>query len=105
MFFSDIYLKQKMAVKSENPIKPPVTFKQFVKEPIKALLFISVLAIGYLYVDLKLDYTGQIKKESSKVEKLEIKIEQLTEQVRKSDSTLSGVTAKLNLLQELGKIK
>lgn len=94
-----------MAIKSENPIKPPVTFKQFVKEPIKALLFMSILAIGYLYVDLKLDYTGQIKKGNLKVEKLEIKVEELTERVRRSDSILSGVTAKLTLLQELGKIK
>ena len=35
-------------------IKPPINFKEFSKDPVKGLLFIVLIAIGYLYVDIKL---------------------------------------------------
>tara|TARA_B100000963_G_C22551552_1_gene637031 strand:- start:295 stop:525 length:231 start_codon:yes stop_codon:yes gene_type:complete len=37
-----------------------VSFKEFVKNPIVALLFMSVMAIGYLYYDNKTTLTTQI---------------------------------------------
>jgi hypothetical protein len=33
----------------------PVSFSEFSKEPVKAILFIALLAIGYLYVDSRID--------------------------------------------------
>lgn len=83
----------------------PLSFKEFSKEPIKAILFILLLAVGYLYVDQRLAYNAQIKVQGEKIEKLELKIEQLTEQLRKSDSTYSAAASKIATLQELGKIK
>ena len=82
-----------------------IGFKQFTKEPIKAILFILLLAVGYLYVDQKLFYNSQIEAQGAKIEKLELKIDQLTEQLRKSDSTYSAAASKIATLQELGKIK
>lgn len=38
----------------------PVSFKEFAKNPIVALLFMSLIAIGYLYVDNKSTMTSQI---------------------------------------------
>jgi len=38
-----------------------VSFKEFVKNPIVALLFICLMAIGYLYVDNKTTLTTQIE--------------------------------------------
>lgn len=86
-------------------MKMPLSFKEFSKEPIKAILFILLLAVGYLYVDQRLAYNAQIKVQGEKIEKLELKIEQLTEQLRKSDSTYSAAASKIATLQELGKIK
>lgn len=83
----------------------PVSFKEFSKEPVKAMLFIVVIAMGYLYVDGKINYTNQIEKQGAKIELLETKIDVLSNQLRKSDSTLAAATAKIALLQELGKIK
>lgn len=83
----------------------PVTFRQFQREPIKALLWICLIAVGYLYVDQRLAYNAQIKVQGEKIEKLEMKIDQLTEQLRKSDSTYSAAASKIATLQELGKIK
>ena len=40
---------------------PIVSFKEFVKNPIVALLFICLMAIGYLYVDNKTTLTTQIE--------------------------------------------
>jgi predicted regulator of amino acid metabolism with ACT domain len=89
----------------KKPSLMPVSFKEFNKDPIKALLFITLLTIGYLYIDSKMMYTNQIEIQTAKIEKLEIKIDALTAQLRKSDSTLAAATAKMGLLQQLGKIQ
>lgn len=94
-----------MAKTSINPVKMPVTFKEFSKEPVKALMFICLVAVGYLYIDGKVSNTSQIKSQNKKIEVLEAKIDALTSQLRKSDSTASALASKITVLQELGKIK
>lgn len=84
--------------------KLPISFKEFSKDPVKGLLFIVILAVGYLYVDGKLNYTGQIETQGKKIEILETKVEVLTNQLRKSDSALAAAVSKITVLQELGKI-
>ena len=63
-------------------MKLPFTFEQFKKNPIKALLFVMLLAVGYLYVENRINYTKQIerceyqyKNCDKKIEKLEYKLE------------------------------
>lgn len=41
-------------------VMPSVSFKEFVKNPFVAILFMCLLAIGYLYVDNKTTLTSQI---------------------------------------------
>jgi hypothetical protein len=95
-----------MTTKKVTPgVKMPISFKEFSKEPVKGLMFICLVAVGYLYVDGRLSYNGQIKTQGQKIEKLEVKVENLTEQLRKSDSTLSAAASKIKVLQELGKIQ
>ena len=86
-------------------IKSPISFKEFSKDPVKGLLFIVLLAIGYLYVDIKLSNKEIQEGQNKKIELLEVKVDQLTLQLRKSDSDLSAATSKIKVLQELGKIK
>jgi len=88
---------------STNPL--PISFKEFAKEPVKGLMFICLVAVGYLYVDGKVNYSNQIEKQGSKIENLEVKVDLLTNQLRKSDSALSSAMSKIATLQELGKIK
>jgi hypothetical protein len=83
----------------------PISFEQFSKDPVKGFLFITLIAIGYLYVDQKLMYTEQIESQGNKIEKLEAKIDALSIQLKRSDSLLSATTSKILVLQELGKIK
>ena len=86
-------------------VKPPISFKEFAKEPVKGLMFICIIAVGYLYVDIKMSNSSSQASQNTKIEKLEIKVDQLTEALRKSDSTLSAAASKIAVLQELGKIK
>ena len=83
----------------------PISFEQFSKDPVKGFLFITLIAIGYLYVNQKMQYTEQIERQGSKIEKLEAKIDALGMQLKRSDSLLSATTSKILVLQELGKIK
>lgn len=83
----------------------PITFKEFAKEPVKGLMFICLVAVGYLYIDGKMTYTHQIKEQGIKIEKLETKVDQLTNQLKKSDSTASALASKILVLQQLGKIQ
>lgn len=85
-------------------IKPPISFKEFSKDPIKGLLFIVLIAIGYLYVDIKMSNNEIVKKQDVKIEILENKVDLLSNQLRKSDSALAAAVSKIGLLQELGKI-
>lgn len=97
---------KKTAVDSAvGAIKAPISFKEFSKDPVKGLLFIVLIAIGYLYVDIKLSNKDIQSKQNQKIENLEIKVDALTTQLRKSDSALSAAVSKITVLQELGKIK
>jgi hypothetical protein len=86
-----------------NPL--PISFKDFAKEPVKGLMFICIIAVGYLYVDGKVNYSNQIEKQGEKIEVLETKMDVLTNQLRRSDSALSSAVSKITTLQQLGKIK
>ncbi len=97
---------RKNAVESAvDSIKPPISFKEFSKDPVKGLLFIVLIAIGYLYVDIKLSNKDIQSKQNQKIESLEVKVDALSNQLRKSDSALSAAVSKITVLQELGKIK
>lgn len=83
----------------------PISFSEFAKEPVKGVMFLCLVAVGYLYVDLKLNYNKQIDKQGTKIESLENKIDDLSNQLRKSDSLSSSANSKILLLEQLGKIK
>ncbi len=92
-------------------MKLPFTFEQFKKNPIKALLFVMLLAVGYLYVENRINYTKQIerceyqyKNCDKKIEKLEYKLELMAISLRSCDSTLATASTRLKVLNELGLI-
>lgn len=91
--------------KSTPSVGFPITFDQFAKKPVQGIMFLCLVSVGYLYIDLKLNYNKQIDNQGKKIEMLEKKIDTLTEQLRRSDSITAAATSKLNLLQQLGKIK
>jgi hypothetical protein len=80
-------------------MKLPITFEQFSKDPTKGLLFLVIVAIGYLYVDIKWSNSELIGKYDERVAGQDQKIELLTEHVRRSDSTLGYMISKVEMLQ------
>jgi hypothetical protein len=84
-----------MAVKNLNPVTSIMDFKTFAKNPIVATLFLVLIAISYLYIDVK----------STFKEKLEGKVEIMQITLRRTDSSLAAATSKLSTLEQLGKIQ
>lgn len=80
-------------------MKTPISFEQFSKDPVKGLLFIVIVAIGYLYIDIKMNYSGQVDKCDEEVLELNFKVDKLTEHIRRSDSTLGYMISKVEMLE------
>lgn len=85
-------------------IKPPISFKEFSKDPVKGLLFIVLIAIGYLYVDGKMVNKDIITKQDAKIEKLEVKIDTLESQLKVFIFQVATAEAKNEVVNKLNKI-
>ena len=97
--------KKSSAVESvAGAIKPPISFKEFSKDPVKGLLFIVLIAIGYLYVDGKMVNKDIISKQDAKIEKLETKIDTLENQLRIFIGQAAAAEAKNEVVDKLNKI-
>lgn len=56
---------------------PTVSYKEFLKNPIIGILFLSLGALSYLYIDNKGNYVDVIDKQEKRMIILEKKIENL----------------------------
>lgn len=88
---------------ANNMVKMPISFEQFSKDPVKGLLFIVLIAIGYLYVDGKMNYQSQITKHEEKIIVLENKVDMLSVALKRSDSALAVAVTKLEILTQINK--
>jgi hypothetical protein len=85
-------------------MKLPINFDQFKNNPIAAVAFCMLLAVGYLYFDLRSTDREQIDKANAKIELLDIKIDRLTYALKKSDSCLASAMTEIRLMQTMKKI-
>jgi len=85
-------------------MKLPISFEQFSKDPWKAVQFLLLVVVGYLWLDNKMNYQTQIEAHTAKIVLLENKIDKCLLQLKKSDSALASATTKLEVLATLGKI-
>lgn len=60
---------------------PNISFKEFVKNPITALLFMCLMAIGYLYIDNRTTLTNQIEALQEEVKTLKDENKELNEKI------------------------
>lgn len=86
-----------------NPL--PISFKEFAKNPVVGTLFLVLIAISYLYIDVRTTFKDQITSQSVKVESLDNKVDIMQMALRKCDSSLAVATTKLSTLEQLGKIE
>lgn len=95
------------------PVKPlPVSYKEFSKNPIIAILYILLLAVAALYIDLRVTTNRQDSEKDRRITNMEKTIASLTVTVdllnikaRRSDSTIADMTATLRVLKQVGKIQ
>lgn len=85
-------------------VKPPITFKEFSKDPVKGLLFIVLIAIGYLYVDIKMSNKEIQARQEAKLQKCEAKVDTLQNQLRALIMEAAAANAKNEMLESLRKI-
>jgi hypothetical protein len=86
------------------PSTLPVNFEQFKKNPVAAVAFCMLLAVSYLYMDLRSGYKEQIEKANQKIEALDIKIDKLTYALKKSDSCLAATMTEIRIMQTMKKL-
>jgi len=85
-------------------IKPPISFKEFSKDPVKGMLFIVLIAIGYLYVDIKMSNKEMLARQDLKIERYEIKVDTLQNQVMELISLSATEKAKNDVLSSLNQL-
>jgi hypothetical protein len=87
---------------SANPL--PISFDQFRKNPIAAVAFCMLLAVSYLYVDLRSGYKEQIEKSNQKIDALDLKIDRLSYALKKSDSALAAAITEIRIMNAMKKL-
>jgi hypothetical protein len=86
-------------IKSPNGL--PVSFDQFRKNPIAAVAFCMLLAVGYLYIDLRSADKEQIEKANAKIDILDVKIDKLTYALKRSDSCLASAMTEIRIMHTM----
>jgi len=88
----------------KKPSALPVSFDQFKKNPIAAVAFCMLVAVSYLYVDLRSGYKEQIEKSNHKIDQLDIKIDRLTYALKRSDSALASAITEIRIMNTMKKL-
>ena len=92
--------------KKELKVSPlPISFKEFAKNPIVGTLFLVLIAISYLYIDVRTTFKEQATSQNVRIDKVESRLDKVQEALRVSDSTKAVTTTQLQTLQQLGAIK
>nr|DAL01339.1 MAG TPA: Protein of unknown function (DUF2730) [Crassvirales sp.] len=78
-------------------MKLPVSYDQFVKNPIVGLMFLCISGLVYIYFTSSSDRSASLEQCTVRVEKLEADKELLSVHLRKRDSALAYASAMLTL--------
>ena len=78
---------------------PVMSYKDFLHNPVVGILFLSLIAISYLYVDNKTTYKDMIKDQEKRIIKLETTVEKLQKEISKRDSVIIMVNTGLNQIK------
>jgi hypothetical protein len=87
---------------STNPL--PISFSDFKNNPVAGVAFCMLLAVSYLYYDVKTGYGDQIEKSNQKIDALEIKVDKMGYALKKSDSALSAAITELRIINTVKKL-
>ena len=85
-----------------NPL--PISFAEFKKNPVAGVAFCMLVAVSYLYYDVKTGYGDQIEKSNQKIEALELKVDRMAYALKKSDSALAAAITELRIINTMKKL-
>ena len=63
-----------------------------------------LVAVSYLYIDLRSGYKEQIEKSNQKIDQLDLKIDRLTYALKKSDSALASAITEIRIMNTMKKL-
>jgi len=94
--------KNDIAGKGANAF--PVTFDQFSKNPVAAVAFCMLVAVSYLYWDVKSGYEEQIADARAEIKALNQKVDRMNYALKKSDSALAAAITEIRLINTMQKL-
>ena len=92
---------------SESKIKTnplPVNFEQFQKNPVAAVAFCMLLAVSYLYFDLRANNQAQIDECRKEMAVLRAEQKQAYRALKTADSALSAAITELRIINSMKKL-
>lgn len=91
-----------MSTPKTNPL--PVSFEQFQKNPIAAVAFCMLLAVSYLYFDLRANNQTQIDECRKEMAVLRAEQKQAYRALKTADSALSAAITELRIINSMKKL-
>jgi hypothetical protein len=77
-------------------LQPPLTFNQFLKNPITGMLFLCLIALGYMMWDTK----QVTKRQEERILQLEQEVRKANQDIQKLSEENGAMRAELNLRKE-----
>lgn len=87
---------------SANPL--PISFDQFKRNPVAAVAFCMLVAVSYLYMDLRSSNQEQIDECRKEMAELRAEQKQAYRALKTADSALSAAITELRILNSMKKI-
>jgi len=81
------------------PALPVISYKDFLRNPVIGILFLSLIAISYLYIDNKTTYRDVIETQEVRIVKLETTVEKLQKEITRRDSVIMAINSRLSQLK------
>jgi len=82
----------------------PINFEQFIKDPLKGLMFLSLVAMAFLYLDARSQMKESNKVCEERLLRCENQLQKMAVMLKTQDSICSSLTTEIRLYKELGKI-
>jgi hypothetical protein len=90
--------------KTPNATPLPVSFDQFRKNPVAAVAFCMLLAVSYLYMDLRSSNQTQIDECRKEMAVLRAEQKQAYRALKTADSALSAAITELRIINSMKKL-
>jgi len=93
-----------MSTPKKVPNGLPISFSEFRKNPVAAVAFCMLLAVSYLYMDLRANNQTQIDECRKEMAVLRAEQKQAYKMLKTADSALSAAITELRIINSMKKL-